>query len=404
MSTAAATPHIDRRQRKRQLAGLCTAHVLADGYASFVTPLLSTLAGALGVSYEAVSALVGFNQLSAAVANIVVGLGIDRWRALSTKAVIVAATVTVSCMSMIGVVSHYWLLAAVMIVGVFACGSFHPPAFSLAGEISYPDRHHGVSIVMAVGIASCGLGPIFVSQVVRHGGLRATPWCLVPGLTLAAFAAFLLRRTGQCTTPKSVTQQADDGATPAPRTPVLWIALLFANAALRTFGQTGILVIVSLLTEEVWHQSVASSGIGIGCLQIGAGLGGLLGARLTRSGNERLTLLWCTPINLIFLVPMAMTTGRIWYAWLFFYGLAINGPGAVVVGMAQRVAPHRSALVSGLMIGPVGAVGGFLAAMTTPHLVRNYGQATTMAFLALPLVLSFLVAWPLPVDEEASSD
>jgi len=306
-------------------------------------------------------------------------------------------------MSAIGVIPHYWLLGAVKFVGVFACGSFHPPAFSLAGEVSYPDRHHGVSIVMTAGIASCGLGPIFVSQVVRHGGLRATPWCIVPGLLLATVAAALLRGSGRRSHLESRGSEHRDGPASAPRAPVLWIALLFGNAALRAFAQVGILVIVSYLTETAWGHTVASSGLGIGCLQIGAGLGGLIGAKLTRAGNERRTLLWCAPLNILFLAPMAMTTGKIWYAWLFFYGLMTNGPGAVAIGMAQRIAPQRSALVSGLLVGPVGALGGFLASVTTPYLVQHYGQALTMAYLALPLALSFFVALPLPYNQKGTS-
>ena len=355
------------------------------------------------MNYAAVSALTGFNRLAAALANILVGLAIDRRRGLSIPTVVLSATVTVVCMGAIGVVPNYWLLALVMVVGVFACGSFHPPGFSLAGEASYPDRHHGVSVVMAAGIAACGLGPVFVSQVVRHHGLRATPWCIAPGLLLAAAAAILLRRKARSPGPESPAQGPTGDLADAPRIPVLWIALLFCNAALRAFALVGILVIVSYLTEEAWGMSVAVSGLGIGCLQVGAGVGGLMGARLTRSGNERRTLLWCAPVNMLFLVPMAMTTGWIWYAWLFFYGFMVNAPGAVAIGMAQRVAPHRSALVSGLLVGPVGAVGGFLASVTTPYLVQRFGQATTMAFLGLPIALSFLVALPLPDGRETRS-
>ena len=383
------------RPRRRHLFGLSLAHLLCDGYASFPAPLLSGLAASLNVSYGAVSALLGFNAVASALANIVVGLGTDRWKHLGSATVVGAAALTVLCMSTVGVMPHYGLLAVVMVVGLLGCGSFHPPGFALAGDASHPHRHRGVSIVMTAGIAACGLGPVFVSQVVRVGGLRATPWCAIPGLLLAATAAALLRgmpsgRTSATAAPVSIEERA------AARTSRVWLALLFANGVLRSYAHMGVIVIVSYLVEQEWGSSVAASGLAIGALQVGAGLGGLIGAMATHTGRERRTLLWCAPLNCLVLLPMMFTTGWVWFLWLPFYGLAINGPGAVSISMAQRIAPRRSALVSGLLVGPVWAVGSFLASLTTPHLMAARGQAATMAFLLIPLALSFLAAWPLP--------
>jgi len=384
--------------RVRHLTGLSLAHFIVDGFATSPTPLLSLLAPALGVSYAAVSLLVGLNGVAAGVANIVFGFGVDRWRKLGGVTTVLAAALTVVCMSLIGVIPHYWVLGAVMLVGMFGCGGFHPPAFAAAGEATYPHRHHGVSVVMATGIAACGLGPVFVSQVVHRGGLRATPWCAIPGLALVALAAFLLRDARAIHEPVKAaidlqTTEVDTGGRSK-----LWIALLFLNAALRAFAHMGVVVIVSFLSEEQWGLTVAASGWAIGSLQVGSGLGGLVGARLTATGRERRTLLWSTPVSLALLVPMAVTTGGSWVLWLFFYGLAVNGPGAIVVGLAQRLAPRRRALVSGLLVGPTFAVGAALASVSTPLLISRVGQASTMAFLTLPLLLSWVAAWALPAD------
>ena len=97
---------------------------------------------------------------------------------------------------------------------------------------------------------------------------------------------------------------------------------------------------------------------------------------------------------------MALLGGRSWFAWLFLYGLTVNGPCAMVVALAQRMKPARTALVSGLLVGPTFAVGGALASATTPLLVDSLGQAPTMAFLGLALAASGLVAWFLPRERE----
>ena len=64
----------------RHLTGLSIAHVLADGYGMFAAPLLYQLEISLGVPYAAVSALLGLTGLPAAAGNVLLGLGIDRWK------------------------------------------------------------------------------------------------------------------------------------------------------------------------------------------------------------------------------------------------------------------------------------------------------------------------------------
>jgi len=253
---------------------------------------------------------------------------------------------------------------------------------------------------MAAGFAACGLGPLLVTQVVGAGGLRATPWCLVPGIILLTAAALLLRGHQRSAPAESM---ADDASQTVAQTEIdkRSIALLFCNAVLRAFAHIGLTVIVSYLVEKEWKLTVADTGYAIILLQAGAGLGNLAGGALTRTGLERRTLIGCVPICLAVLVPMALTERYVWFAWLFFYGLAICAPGPVLVALAQRIVPQRSALVSGIMVGPAWALGALLASATTPWLVEHAGHGATMGFLAIPLVLSAVVAWLLPAGGPA---
>ena len=386
------------RGNRRSLLGLSLGHLLVDGYASFAAPLLSSLAAALGVPYASVSLLIGINSLVGATANILVGFGADRWRRVGVITPIAAPALTVCCMSAIGVAPSYWLLAALMAVGMFGCGAYHPPAFAIAGQVNSHRRHQGVSIVMSAGIAACGIGPVFVSQVVHRHGLRATPWCVLPGLLLVLASAGLIL-SGSARRASSGDPEEPSASTPAEgggvRAPLAW---LFANAALRAYAHMGVVVVVSYFFEDEWGRSVAASGWGIGCLQVGAGLGILLGGHMTKTGGERRTILLLMPACLFLLVPMAFTTGAAWCVCLFFYGIVLNAPNSVAVGLAQRLVPNRSALVSGLLVGPTFAVGGALASATTPHIAARYGQVATVAVLAVPLVLAWLTAKRLPRD------
>ena len=378
----------------RRLAGLSIAHLLVDGFASFPAPLFSMLAISLGVNYRSVSMLGGLSMTAAAAGNILLGLTADRRKHLAPYIITASTVLTVICMSALGVIPGLGLLAAVMMLGAFTCGAFHPPGFSTAGDACHPDRHHGVSIVMAVGLAACGLGPIIISAVVSTGGLGATPLLIAPGLGLAAVAALLLGKMRG--SPPAPQEQESGTAHPAAGNGNSHIALLFVNATLRAYAHVGVVLVVSYLVEREWGLTVAVSGLTLGALQAGAGLGGLAGARLTRIVGERLTMLICAPVAMLVLLPMTRVTGAAWVASLFLFGFALNGPGAVTIALAQRIKPARTALVSGLLVGPVYAIGAALASVTTPLLISTVGQATTMAVLAVPLAASGLAAYFLP--------
>ena len=138
----------------------------------------------------------------------------------------------------------------------------------------------------------------------------------------------------------------------------------------------GVIVIISYLFEGEWGLSLYQTGWAIGIMQVGAGIGSLAGAALTRSGKERRTILWCPPVSLLMLIPMAFTTGTVWYIWIFIYGFTVVGPHPTVVGLAQRALPHRSALVSGILTGPTFAVGGVLGSFMMPTIAERYGYVT----------------------------
>lgn len=377
------------------LAGLSASHVLVDGYVGFPPPLLNQLALSLGVSYAAVSPLLGLGTITAAAANILAGFVCDRWQRSSRWLVLAGAAGTVALMSIIGVCGSYLTLGLVIAVGSFFCGVYHPPAFAAAGEVFRPRRHVGVSVMMTLGIAAYGLGPACLGCVVAWGGLGMTPWFIVPGGLLLVMVAFLLfRREWPVAGAEAEREHHAAGATTAKSW--WWISLLFVNTGARAFAQMGVIAIVSYLMERNWGLSVAASGLGVGALQAGAGLGALAGAWVTPTGRERRTMLWCTPLNVLVLVPMGLTGGGIWFLWLFAFGLAVQAPNALAVSLAQHIVPARSALVSGLIVGVSWAVGAMLASCTTPRLIEHFGQASTMAFLVLPLVLSWAAAWLLP--------
>ncbi len=385
------------RQRRGRLVGLNLTHLLADFFGTLPAPLLRSFQRHLNVSYSSVSLLLGINTIANGVAGIALGLACDRWKRAHRAVMLLAAAFAIVAMSSIGLAGNYWLLMLLMIAGSFGCGAFHPPGFATAGELTHPHRKRGISIIMATGIAGSSLGPLFIGQLVRRcGGIWATSLCALPGLALLGVAAFLLRGQENFGVPPAAEPDPPAAQQAAVPKPGWCVALLFGNTVLRVFAHMSVLVLISKLMEDEWHLSVAASGLGVGALQCGAGLGGLFVSRLTSTGQERRTILACVPLTILMLIPLALASGRIWWLLLFAYGICINGAGPVAVSMAQRVAANRTALVSGLMVSVAFAVGGPLASITSPWLLEHVGQAQAVMLQAAPLALSGLVAAFLP--------
>ena len=180
------------------------------------------------------------------------------------------------------------------------------------------------------------------------------------------------------------------------------MALLFANASLRAFAHVSVLFIISALMDVSWGLGVRGSGLAVGAIQVGAGAGGVFISMITPAGRERRPALYCVPWSVMLLVPLALTGGWVWCLWLFLYGACVNGPAPAVVALAQHVAPRRSALASGLIVGIAFAVAGPVASVTSPWLLEHAGQAATIGLLAVPLGLSYIAAKLLKVGREDS--
>jgi len=395
------TPERHRPGARSRLAALSIGHLLADFYGIFPAPLLRSFGSHLAVSYASVGLLLGITGMANGLAGVVVGLVADRWRHRYRTLILLGAAVTVLAMSAIGITGTYWSLMAVTTVGAFACGAFHPPGFTAAGDVTHPHRSRGLGIVMAAGIAGGALGPLFVSHVVRvAGGVWATPFCALPGVVLLGVAALLLGPSdapADPAAPESAELEGGDCASPRAG---WWVLLLLVNATARAFAHVSILVLISELMENVWGLSVVASGVGVGALQLGAGLGALVGARLTPYGRERRTILACVPPSMLALLPMALASGRVWWMLLLVYGFCTNAPASVVVSLAQKIAPARKALVSGLMVGVAFGAGGQLAAITSPRILGSLGQSQAVGFLVLPLALSWVTAAVLPRNSD----
>jgi MFS family permease len=374
----------------RRFIGLNVSHLLADLYGILPSTVISELARQVGHSYASVSALVGLGGMASGLANILLGLGSDRWPVRRRSVVLWAAAVTVLATSSIGLIRSYPLLMLAMMAGAFACGAFHPPGFALGGEVSAERRHRNLSILMTAGVAGGSLGPLIVGWLVARSGMQAVSLFALPGLGLLVVAAVLLYSGERDTVALPVTHTDPSG--PADAAARIQIFLLFTNSTLRAFAHMSVVVIISALMAGAWGLSALGSGLALGALQVGSGLGGLLCAMATPHRRERWMTLLCVPFAVAALAPMALTGGWIWCLWLFIFGFFVNGPAAIVVALAQHAVPRRRAVVSGMMVGVSYAVGGPVAALTSPWLLEHVGQELAVAFIAVPLVLAFIAA------------
>jgi FSR family fosmidomycin resistance protein-like MFS transporter len=132
-------------------------------------------------------------------------------------------------------------------------------------------------------------------------------------------------------------------------------------------------------------------------LVLGMAIGGVMAGSLTRSGREKwhmvLVPLLCAPAIALF----PLTGPRAGGALAVIGGVGAAAMVPVTISLGQRLLPHRTSLVSGLLLGGAWAVA-ILGPVLADHALRerSLGLGWTFAGVAVLLALSGLSALPFP--------
>jgi MFS transporter, FSR family, fosmidomycin resistance protein len=365
-----------RRSWKRTFL-LFVGHLLNDGFASFLAPLLPLLIQRLDMSL-AMAGLLGTTRI---VMNSLLqpSLGHLVDRVQRPWLVVIGPLLTVTAMSLIGRTSSYAVLLVIMLVAGLGTALFHPAAAALVAAANTQGRR---GLMMALfssgGTLGGALSPIVIVAYTHAFDLSDTPWLLIPGFVLLAAFALPLRRV----LPVSARRSNDRfHLAQLPRRFFLLWWIITLQAVVGTAFSSFLAVLVTQRDGSAWVGGGA-----ISVFLLAGALGGFAAGNLSdRWGRKAIlfgSMLFAAPLYLLFLHGPA----RLMLPVIAAAGLLNMSAVPVGVVAAQECLPGRTGLVSGLVMGLAWGVGG-LALTPIGWLADTFGLIAVMTYVCvLPLI------------------
>jgi len=365
---------------------LASTHFVVDGYGNIYAPLLPLLIPQLGLSLAAAGTLQMCFQMSNSVAQLAFGRLADRWRPRAL--VLVGPFLAVAILSLIGLASNVWALAAVLIAGGLGGAAFHPPAAALVHRLGGERKGLAMSVHITGGSVGFSLGPLLFAPFVERYGLSWTPMLMIPGL---AALAYFLRNVPSL--PPLQEHDAREGFA-ALRPYAKPLALLYGIVVLRTLASLSFATFMPVLLTRR-GMSVAAAGTAAAVYLFASGVGGFLGGPAADRWGPRRVII----VSLLAAVPF-LALAPAFSGWSFVGVVAVGGfllqsTLPVNVTFGQTLAPISAATVSSLMMGFAWGTGG-LSVPFVGMLADRIGIERALATMALMPLLAAMLAWPLP--------
>ena len=366
----------------RAAVTICT-HFVVDVFSFVGIALLPMLAVMLDLRSEQKALLLALGSVFSGIVQPVVAWASDRFdsRAIGTVGFVIA----VLCIGNLGMATNFLELTILYSVGAMGIGAFHPPAAAIVGQLGGNRRSMYVAIFFLAGMLGGIVGNVFTpayvawmtpdTLAIQNGagardGLLAIRWFIPVGLIAAFFLARAIHSSGHRHHEAHAHQGAWDKKERGARWAAVWI--MYACNVLRFTTNMALVYLftewaseyvlaahnASVMNEQLGIEASRINGMLQASMQIGMGGGGItlgfiLAARYEKAVFVVLPLLGAVGIALIpKLTALDPEIGR----WAVMGAAIISGIGfgaviPVSLSLAQRLLPHRTSLVSGLMLG-----------------------------------------------------
>ncbi len=231
----ASVPTKSAGQDYKILGLISTGHFMSHFYFLVLPPLFPLLRQEFGVSYTELGVLMTAIYASSAISQVPVGFMVDRYGA---RVVLTFGLVMMALgFGVMGLVSNFWLLAALGIIAATGNSVFHPADYAILNSSISPNRMgRAFSIHTFAGHLGSAVAPLTIVFLAQHFGWRGA--CIGAG---AFGIAVMLALTTQWNSlhddalPKK--KSKDEKAAEAPADPSVrsGLALLFSRAMITFF-------------------------------------------------------------------------------------------------------------------------------------------------------------------------
>jgi FSR family fosmidomycin resistance protein-like MFS transporter len=366
------------------VALMALAHMMVDGYGNILAPLLPLLITRLDLSLAAAGMMTMLFQLSASVAQVGFGHLADRWR---PRVLVMAGPVlSIVVLSLVGLATTPFMLAAILVVGGLGGAAFHPPAATLAHKLGGDRPGLAMSIYISGGTLGFSLGPLMFAPFAQQFGMEWTPLLALPGL--AVIAVFLSR------VPRfEWTSHGSQGiAALVPYAKPL--GLLYGIVVLRTMTSIAFATFLPVMLTRR-GASVAAAGAVVAGFLFASGVGGFFGGPVADRWGPKRVIAWSLVLSTPFLFAAPLLHGAPFMLALAIGGFFLQSTLPVNVVFGQALAPVSAATVSSLMMGFAWGTGGMTVPLTG-YVADRIGIEPTLVVLSLVPLLAAALALPLP--------
>jgi FSR family fosmidomycin resistance protein-like MFS transporter len=372
---------------------LASTHFLVDAYGNIYAPLLPLLIPRLGLSLAAAGVLQMCFQMANSVAQLGFGHLADRWR--PQILVIAGPLCAVVLLSLIGLSTNVWMLAAVLIVGGLGGAAFHPPAAAMVHRTSGDGRKaFGMAFHITAGSLGFSVGPLMFAPFVGRFGVTWTPVLMIPGIAVLAFLLRNVPRTGW------LPERHEHGAPAALRPYAKVLSLLYLIVVLRTLASLSFATFMPVMLTRR-GSSVGAAGAIAAIYLFSTGLGGFLGGALADVWGARRMIIGSLVAAVPFLAVAPMFTGWTFVIIVSIGGFLLQSTLPVNVTFGQTLAPVSAATVSSLMMGFAWGTGG-ISVPFVGMLADRIGIEHALSAMAFMPLAAALLALPLPAGARAA--
>lgn len=328
----------------------------------------------------------------------------------------------------IGFAQNFWQLIMLQTVGVICTGMYHPIATAQAGQIGASlfrnGRAQAIGLFIGAGMLGTVLGAKLGPGLNASHGMTSLIWLAAPALLIAVILHAKLRTHSHMSAPRHQLRASLTRAESNRRWRI--ISLLASQNAMRFTVQVALQAViinvwakskiladsaalaVPLTEREIAAQASILNGNIVAALTLGMGIGVFLAGRHIPRGHERAPLIWMSLVGAIAtaLIPIV---GDATYsgnpsdhlALLPVYLCACIGSIGffatfpIATGLAQRLQPGHTSLVTALMMGVGWAISSiapllailFFAGVSIDHAPELPPDRINIAFLCFAAIL-----------------
>lgn len=369
-------------QRNRSIWLLAFGHACVDIYQGAVAALVPFFIAERDYTYAAASGIVLAASLLSSIAQPVFGVLTDKWAMpwvvpVSTFAGGVGIAVS-------GLSGSYPLTLAFAAISGIGVAAYHPESARLA-RVASAGSHKAMAIFSTGGNVGFSLAPLLVAAFIATGGLRWTPFLVLPALvgiavTLPVLTA-LARQRADGTSAQHLPNGDDDVAA--------FVRLSFA-VIFRSVAFVGLGTFIALYAQQRMGDSSAAGSVALFVLYAGGIVGSLLGGSLAHRWNRVTVSQWSYALTTVAVAGVVWVPGPAMYLFVALTSIGLYVPFSLQVTLGQDYLPSRVGTASGITLGLTVSIGGLVS-----PLIGAVADATSLQTALAPLVAMPVLSWAL---------